>query len=201
MTPEKLEIPPAGRLPCRKPWCLLEGHFLRRTGGGIRPDRRPAGAAKPCCIRWRWGFPPPARRARFAKGAGRLGDPRLSPDARFEIDTLKNVLRLWFETRIRATPLRGPGGVPLPGRPSPPPGPWTPAMAAPDAESLALAVSGTPYEPVLRRTAPQAETEKASYPLEAELDETGLFGPARIPGPPFAPGPRHRRRGHCKASR
>lgn len=92
---------------------------------------------------------------------------------RFEIDTLKNALRLWFETRIRNRPsedravylYRGD----LPHRLD-----LDALLAAPDAESLAQAVSGTPYEPVLRRTAPRVETEKTLYPLEAELDRLGF---------------------------
>lgn len=88
---------------------------------------------------------------------------------RFEAETLKNALRLRFERRIRGHVSDGSDVYlyrgPLPNRLD-----LDAVLAAPDPESLAAAVSGTPYEPALRRAAPRAETEKTLYPLEAELD-------------------------------
>lgn len=88
---------------------------------------------------------------------------------RFETETLKNAVRLWFESRIRGRPSDGSGvylfrGA-LPNRLD-----LDAVLSAPDSEALVRAVSGSPYEPILRRTLVRVESDKTLYPLEAELD-------------------------------
>lgn len=88
---------------------------------------------------------------------------------RFEAETLKNALRLWFEERIRKRPAdlravflyRGPlpHGLDLDA-----------VLTAPDPAALIEAVAGTPYEAVLRRNGPRIESERTLYPLESDLD-------------------------------
>lgn len=88
---------------------------------------------------------------------------------RFEAETLKNAVRLWFEARVRGRPSDGSGVYlyrgPLPHRLD-----LDALRTAPDSAALADAVYGTPYEAVLRRTAPRAESEGTLFPLESELD-------------------------------
>ncbi len=88
---------------------------------------------------------------------------------RLEADTLKNAIRLWFETRVRGRPSDGSSVYlyrgPLPNRVD-----LDAVLAAPDADALAAAVQGSPYEPILRRAAPRAASEKTLFPLESELD-------------------------------
>ncbi len=89
---------------------------------------------------------------------------------RFEAETLKNAVRLWFETRIRGRTSDGSGVYlfrgPLPNRID-----LDAVLSAPDSEALTKLVSGTLYEPILRRTAARAESDKTLYPLESELDK------------------------------
>ena len=88
---------------------------------------------------------------------------------RFETESLKNAVRLWFEARVRGRPSDGSGVYlyrgPLPHRLD-----LDSVLSAPVSEALIRAVSGTPYEPILRRAAPRMESEKTLFPLESELD-------------------------------
>ena len=89
---------------------------------------------------------------------------------RFEAETLKNAVRLWFETRVRNRPSEGSGvylfrGA-LPNRLD-----LDALLSAPDSEALIRAVSGTPYELILGETVAQAVSEKTLYSLESKLDK------------------------------
>ena len=89
--------------------------------------------------------------------------------SRFEVDTLKNAIRLWFDAHVRGHPTDGASvylhrGTILHKLD------LEAMLAAPDIASLAAALDGTPYESIVREAGPGIEAEKSIFALETALD-------------------------------
>ncbi len=88
---------------------------------------------------------------------------------RYEVDTLKNALRLWFDGRVRGRSVEGESarlyrGVIL-HRLN-----LDAVLAAKDAAAAADALAGTPYEAAVREAGPRIAAEKTIFHLETALD-------------------------------
>lgn len=94
---------------------------------------------------------------------------------RFEVDTLKNAIRLWFNARIRGRTTDGASVYLYRGRILHDLN-LDALLAAPNAAALADALSDTPYEPVVRREGPRLETDKTLFYLESALDRQYYAG-------------------------
>ena len=89
--------------------------------------------------------------------------------ARYEVDTLKTAIRLWFDSRVRGRDIED-GSVYLYRGTILHTLDLDAILAATNADELARALEGTPYQAVVRDYGPKAETEKTLFPLETALD-------------------------------
>ncbi len=88
---------------------------------------------------------------------------------RFEVDKVKNSVRLWFDARIRGRNVDGKSGYI-----------YRETIAhsfdvdevirAPDAEAVATALEGTPYAAIARRELPAASSGRSVFAFELALD-------------------------------
>ena len=89
--------------------------------------------------------------------------------ARFEIETLKNALRLWFDANVREHAISGAAGYLYRGR-------IHNALNldgivnAHDLQSVAAALADTPYRELVEASIEAVETRKSLFPIELALD-------------------------------
>jgi V/A-type H+-transporting ATPase subunit C len=88
---------------------------------------------------------------------------------RFEVDKLKNAVRLWFDSRVRGRNIDGRSGYV-----------YLPVIVnrfdvdavvrAPDAEGVVKALEGTPYAAIARDRLPAVTAGRSVFPFEMALD-------------------------------
>lgn len=88
---------------------------------------------------------------------------------RYEVEELKNAVRLWFERLVRGRNVESKVAYLLREevhydiR-------WDEIVNAPTVEGLARCLSGTPYREIVEKTAPEVEARSSLFPLETALD-------------------------------
>jgi V/A-type H+-transporting ATPase subunit C len=88
---------------------------------------------------------------------------------RFEVETLKNALRLWFDSRIRGRRIEGALGYLLRERVHYDLQPER-LVNASSLEEVAVALEGTPYSSIVARVAPRVLETQSLFPVEIALD-------------------------------
>lgn len=90
--------------------------------------------------------------------------------ARFEIQNLKNALRLWFDSRVRGRGIEGKVGYLIRERIQHPIDIDT-VVNAPTLEDVAAVLAGTPYAPLVKREAARVLESGSLFALEVALDQ------------------------------
>ena len=90
--------------------------------------------------------------------------------ARFEIETLVNGLRLWFDQQIRGRSIEGAAGYLYRGTIHYPLN-VDELILAPDLQELAHALGHTPYGVIVQEEAERVEATESLFPLEVALDQ------------------------------